>query len=245
MWMQYSFLEESSMASGGNVLIVGVGSGLSASLARLCRKDGMNVALAARNTDKLSGLAAETNAKTYACDASDPAAVETLFKDVTAEIGEPDLVVYNASARVRGAVEEIDPIAVHKALDVLCFGGFLVGQQAAKQMKARGSGTILFTGASASTKGYKNSSCFAMGKFGLRGLCQSMARELAPQNVHVAHFVIDGGINAGAGDERAAKLGPDGTLDPDAIAETYLHVHRQHRSAWTWEVELRPWVENF
>lgn len=233
------------MANGEKVLIVGVGSGLSASLARLCHKGGMTVALAARNVDKLSDLAAETNAKTYACDASDPDGVAQLFRDVTADIGEPDLVVYNASARVRGGVEEIDPIAVHKALDVLCFAGFLVGQQAAKQMKARGKGTILFTGASASVKGYRNSSCFAMGKFGLRGLCQSMARELAPENVHVAHFVIDGGINAGPGDERAAKLGEDGTLEPDAIAETYLHVHHQHRSAWTWEVELRPWVENF
>ena len=233
------------MASGEKVLIVGVGSGLSASMARLCQKEGMSVALAARNVDKLSALAAEINAKTYACDASDPAAVGKLFQDVNGDIGEPDLVVFNASARVRGGVHEIDPIAVHRAITVTCYAGFLVGHHAAKQMRARGSGTILFTGASASVKGYPNSSAFAMGKFGLRGLSQSMARELAPENVHVAHFVIDGGINAGPGDERAAKLGEDGTLEPDAIAETYMHIHRQHRSSWTWEVELRPWVENF
>lgn len=233
------------MADGEIALIVGVGTKLSASLARLCHGQGMKLALAARNVDKLTGLAAETGAKTYACDASDPDQVAQLFKDVNGDLGEPDLVVFNASARVRGGVHEIDPIEVHKAIDVTCYAGFLVGHHAAKQMRARGSGTILFTGASASVKGYPNSSCFAMGKFGLRGLCQSMARELAPENVHVAHFIIDGGINAGAGDERAERLGPDGTLEPDAIAETYLHVHRQHRSAWTWEVELRPWVENF
>ena len=114
----------------------------------------------------------------------------------------------------------------------------MVGQAAARRMLERGSGSILFTGASASVKGYPNSSTFAMGKFALRGLAQSMARELAPRNVHVAHFVIDGGIGPPGGDD-------DSRLDPDAVAETYLHIHRQHRSAWTWEVELRPWVESF
>ena len=233
------------MASGETALIVGVGTKLSASVARLCHKQGMKVALASRNVDKLADLAAEIDAKTYACDASQPENVEQLFKNVNADVGGPDLLLFNASARVRGGVHEIDPIEVQKAITITCYGGFLVGHHAAKQMRERGSGTILFTGASASVKGYPNSSAFAMGKFGLRGLCQSMARELAPKNVHVAHFVIDGGINAGKGDERAASRGEDGTLEPDAIAETYLHIHRQHRSAWTWEVELRPWVENF
>jgi len=233
------------MASGETALIVGVGTKLSASVARLCHKQGMKVSLASRNVDKLADLAAEIDAKTYACDASQPDDVEQLFKNVNADVGEPDLVLFNASARVRGGVHEIDPIEVQKAITITCYGGFLVGHHAAKQMRERGSGTILFTGASASVKGYPNSSAFAMGKFGLRGLCQSMARELAPKNVHVAHFVIDGGINAGEGDERAASRGEDGTLEPDAIAETYLHIHRQHRSAWTWEVELRPWVESF
>ena len=233
------------MASGETALIVGVGTKLSASVARLCHKQGMKVALASRNVDKLADLAAEIDAKTYVCDASQPENVEQLFKNVNSDVGEPDLVLFNASARVRGGVHEIDPIEVQKAITITCYGGFLVGHHAAKQMRERGSCTILFTGASASVKGYPNSSAFAMGKFGLRGLCQSMARELAPKNVHVAHFVIDGGINAGKGDERAASRGEDGTLEPDAIAETYLHIHRQHRSAWTWEVELRPWVENF
>ena len=233
------------MAEKEKALIVGVGSKLSASLARLCHKQGMELALAARNVDKLTALASDTNASLYPCDASDPNDVQNLFADVRKALGDLDLVVFNASARVRGGVHEIEPLEVQKAINVTCFAGFLVGHHAAKQMRERGNGTILFTGASASVKGYPNSSSFAMGKFGLRGLCQSMARELAPKNVHVAHFVIDGGINAGPGDERAARLGDDGTLDPDAIAETYLHVHRQHRSAWTWEVELRPWVESF
>jgi len=225
-----------------NALIVGAGSGLSASLARLFAKEGMGVALAARNADKLGALAKETGARVFACDAAKRADVEALF----AAAGPLDIVVYNPSARARGPIAELDPDEVLKALIVSCYGGFLVGQQAAKRMLAQGHGSILFTGASASVKGYAQSAPFAMGKFGLRGLAQSMARELAPKNIHVAHFVIDGGIRrVGADDPRANTRGPDGTLEPDAIAANYLHVHRQHRSAWTWEVELRPWVENF
>ena len=233
------------MAQQESALIVGVGTGLSASLARLCAKDGMQVALAARNAHKLDELAGETGARAYACDASDPASVAALFESVTADAGAPDLVVYNPSYRCRGPVADLDPAEVLKSLTISCYGGFLVGQAAARQMLARGSGSILFTGASASVKGYANSAPFAMGKFGLRGLAQSMARELAPKNIHIGHFVIDGGILAAGGDTRAAGRGDDGMLQPDAIAETYLHVHRQHRSAWTWEIELRPWVENF
>ena len=235
------------MAGEEIALIVGTGAGLSASLARLCNDNGMKVVLAARNTDKLADLAKETGARTYACDATQPGDVATMFSSVTADLGEPDLVVYNPSGRVRGPVTEIDPEEVRQAITVTCFGGFLVAQQAAQQMVARCSGTILFTGASASVKGYANSSCFAMGKFGLRGLAQSMARELQPKNVHVGHFVIDGGIGRAEdpNDPRAAERGNDGLLSPDAIAETYFHVYRQHRSAWTWEIELRPWVENF
>ena len=232
------------MADAEKALIVGAGAGLSASLARLFAKEGMQVAVAARNAGKLDGLAGEIGARAYRCDAADPASVERLFADVTASIGAPDVVVYNPSNRARGPITELDPEAVKTALTITCYGGFLVAQQAARQMVARGSGSILLTGASASVKGYANSSSFAMGKFGLRGLAQSLARELQPQNVHVAHFVIDGGILR-AGDGRAAGRGDDGMLLPDSIAETYLHVHRQHRSAWTWEVELRPWVEKF
>ena len=224
-------------------LIVGAGKGLSASLARACAKRGMKVAVAARNTEKLGALVAETGAKAYACDASQPPAVQALFRAVEADLGVPALVVYNASARARGPFVELDPAAVAKALEVSAYGGFLVAQEAAKRMLPLGRGSILFTGASASVKGYAQSAPFAMGKFALRGLAQSMARELAPKGIHVAHFVIDGGIRQ-PGDARAER-GPDGFLDPDAIAQTYLQIHDQPRSAWTWEVELRPWTETF
>ena len=221
-------------------MIVGAGPGLSASLARRCAGEDMKVVLAARNAAKLSALAEETGTRVYACDASRREDVDALFDAVLEADGVPDLVVFNASARVRGEAADIDPEAVEQAIAISAYGGFLVGRRAAMAMRERGSGSILFTGASASVKGYPESSCFAMGKFALRGLAQSMARELAPRGVHVAHFVIDGGI-------ASAVRVPDRDewLDPDAIAETYLHVHRQHRSAWTWEVELRPWVEHF
>ena len=225
------------MADREIALIVGTGPGLSASLARLCAKEGMAVALAARDTDKLSDLAAATGAETYSCDVSSPEEVAGLFAALDSGLGAPDLVVFNPSARQRAPLVELDPEKVRQALLVSCFGGFLVGQEAAKRMVQRGSGSILFTGATASVKGVANSAPFAMGKFGLRGLCQSMARELAPKGIHVGHFIIDGGI--GKDPEGNAKL------DPDAIAETYFHIHRQHPSAWTWEVELRPWVESF
>lgn len=234
------------MTEQETALIVGTGSGLSASLARLFAAEGMRVVLAARNIDKLSDLLKETGGRAYACDASDPASVAALFRSTAADVAAPDLVVYNASNRGgRGPVEELDPEAVRQAILVTCYGGFLVGQAAARQMIPRGSGSILFTGASASYKGYPRSSSFAMGKFGLRGLAQSMARELAPRNIHVAHFPIDGGIRQGPDDTRAGNRGEDGLLDPDAIARTYLHVHRQHRCAWSWEIELRPWSESF
>jgi NAD(P)-dependent dehydrogenase (short-subunit alcohol dehydrogenase family) len=225
-------------------LIVGTGAGLSASLARLFHKEGMRVALAARRTDKLAALCTETKARAYPCDAAKPEDVEKLFAAVATDIAVPDLVVYNPSARARGPIAELKPDEVRNALMVSCFGGFLVGQQATRLMLKAGHGSILFTGASASVKGYARSAPFAMGKFGLRGLAQSMARELGPQNIHVAHFVIDGGIRQ-PGDTRGQDRGPDAMLEPDAIAANYLHVHRQHRSAWTAEVELRPWVENF
>jgi NAD(P)-dependent dehydrogenase (short-subunit alcohol dehydrogenase family) len=234
------------MATSETALIVGAGRGLSASLARLCAREGMTVVLAARDVEKLAPLREETGATAIACDAGDPASVDALFRDTVDSVGVPDLVIYNASNRGgRGPVTELDPEAVRQAILITCYGGFLVGQAAARLMLERGSGSILFTGASASYKGYANSSSFAMGKFGLRGLAQSLARELAPRNIHVAHFPIDGGIRQGADDPRAGRRGEDGLLDPDAIAETYLHVHRQHRSAWSWEVELRPWSESF
>jgi len=225
-----------------SALIVGAGSGLSASVARAFAQAGMKIALAARSVDKLSELAQEIGAKSYACDASQRDQVEKLFAALDAA-GAPDVVVYNASYRTRGPLLELDPAEVEKAIIVSAFAGFLVAQAAVRRMLPRGRGAMLFTGASASVKGYAQSAPFAMGKFALRGLAQSMARELAPQGIHVAHFVIDGGIRSARRPVPADK--PDSLLDPDAIAQTYLHVLQQPRSAWTHEIELRPWVEKF
>jgi NAD(P)-dependent dehydrogenase (short-subunit alcohol dehydrogenase family) len=226
-----------------SALIVGAGAGLSASLARLLAKSRLKVALGARSVDDLDPLTKETDAKAYACDAVKPEEVAALFQSVAADHGEPDVVVYNASYRARGPFAELDPAEVEKSLLVSAFGGFLVAQEAAKRMLPKGRGAILLTGASASVKGYPQSAPFAMGKFALRGLAQSMARELAPAGIHVAHFIIDGGIKSARRTEPADR--PDSMLDPDAIAESYLHVLTQPRNAWTWELELRPWVEKF
>ena len=224
-------------------LIVGAGFGLSASLTRLLSRYGMQVALAARDARKLDPLCAETGAQAFDCDVSRQGDVHRLFEAVDSAIGQPDVVVYNASGRMRGAFVDLDPALVEQALAVTAYGGFLVAQQAARRMVPKNNGAILFTGASASIKGYAQSAPFAMGKFALRGLAQSLARELSPQGIHVAHFVIDGSI-AQPGRTPPSNA-PDSMLDPDAIAVNYLHVLRQPRSAWTWEVELRPWVEKF
>ena len=225
------------------VLIVGAGLGLSASLARQCHTAGMKVALAARDGEKAIAVAQETGASLHRCNASSIEDVAALFTALDDSIGTPNLVVYNPSARLRGPITDLDPEAARTAVEVTCFGAFLVAQQAARRMLARGSGSILFTGASAGVKGFANSSVFAMGKFGLRGLAQALARELHPQNIHIGHFVIDGGIASERQDRK--DDGSDRMLDPDAIAEAYLQFHNQHRSAWAWEVELRPWVEKF
>ena len=226
-----------------NALIVGAGAGLSASLARLLARDGLAVSLAARDPGDLAALANETGARTYACDATSREQVTNLFATIEHADGAPDAVFYNASYRARGPFVELDPEKVRKSIDVSAFGGFLVGQEAVKRMLPHKHGAIIFTGASASVKGYAQSAPFAMGKFALRGLAQSMARELSPQGIHVGHVVVDGGIR------RAGRAGnpdaPDALLDPDAIAQTYLHLLRQPRSAWTLEVEVRPWVEKF
>ena len=225
------------------VLIVGAGTGLSASLARLLARDGLRVALAARNSEKLTPLCAETGAKAFTCEATDPGQVARMFAAVEAATGTPDVVIYNASARARGPVAELVPAEVERAIMVSAYGGFLVAREAVQRMLPKKHGAVLFTGASASVKGYPLSAPFAMGKFALRGLAQSMARELAPQGIHVAHFVIDGAIRNPGRVEPPDH--PDSMLDPDAIAASYLHVLQQPRSAWTWEVELRPWAERF
>src|SRR5271154_796687 len=224
-------------------LIVGAGAGLSASLAHLFSREGIRVALAARNIDKLTDLCKETGAQAFACDATDLAEVASLFEEVERRIGAPDVVVFNASGRSRGPFIELVPEEVEGSLIVSAFAGFLVAQQAARRMVPKGHGAIQFTGASASVKGYAQSAPFAMGKFALRGLAQSMARELQPQGIHVAHAVVDGGIRSAQRPNSPDK--PDSMLDPDAIAQSYLHLLQQPRSAWAWEIELRPWVEKF
>ena len=225
-------------------LIIGAGDGLSASIARTFAAAGMRIALGARTPGKLAALAKELGACAIECDAADRAQVGTMFARADEFFGAPpEVVVYNPSFRVRGSIVDVDADAVAKALSVSAYGGFLVAQLAAQRMVPRGSGAILFTGASASIKGYPLSAAFAMGKFALRGLAQSIARELAPKGVHVAHFVIDGGIRGPR--HPASADAPDAMLDPDAIAASYLHVLAQDRSAWTWELELRPWVEKF
>lgn len=226
-------------------LIAGAGNGLSASIARSFARQGLKIALASRKPEKLADLCAETGARAFTCDVADQKSVAGLFQQLDESFGAPDVVVYNPSARVLGPFVELDTGTVEDAIRVTAFGGFLVAQEAVRRMlqKDRG-GTILFTGASASIKGYPLSAPFAMGKFALRGLAQSLARELHPQNIHVAHVVIDGGIRnpdrMGDDDDEGETM-----LDPEAIAETYLHLAGQDRSAWTWEVELRPWVEKF
>jgi NAD(P)-dependent dehydrogenase (short-subunit alcohol dehydrogenase family) len=224
-------------------LIVGAGLGLGAALARRFAARGFDVAIAARSVDKLQPIEAETGARPFVCDATNALSVATLFNDVAAQIGDPDVVVYNASGRARGAFVGLEASIVESSLAVTAFGGFLVSQAAARRMLLRRSGVILLTGASASVKGYPQSAPFAMGKFALRGLAQSMARELAPLGIHVAHIIVDGAIRAPG--QVADSAHPDSMLEPDAIAETYLHLVEQPRSAWTWEVELRPWVERF
>lgn len=226
-----------------SALIVGAGSGLSASLARIFAKAGIKVALAARSAQKLAEFAAATGARTYNCDAAKRDEVEALFGQLDTEGHTPDVVVYNPSYRVRGPLIDLDPAEVEKTIAISAFGGFLVAQAAVKRMLPRNHGALLFTGASASVKGYAQSAAFAMGKFALRGLSQSLARELGPQGIHVAHFVIDGGISSARRPADPEK--PDALLDPDAIAQSYLQVLQQPRSAWSQEIELRPWVEKF
>jgi len=221
-------------------LIVGAGLGISASVARGLANAGVRVGLAARRPDKLSSLAKEIRAQTFAVDAQDAASVGRLFTDADTALGEADLVVYNASARARGPLVDLDPEEVRKSIAISAFGGFLVIQQAARRMIPRGRGAILVTGASASVKGFAQSAPFAMGKFALRGLAQSAARELGPKGIHVAHFLIDGAVRS----ESLPDSG-DRTLDPDGIAQAYLAVLAQPRNAWSFEIDLRPWVESF
>jgi NAD(P)-dependent dehydrogenase (short-subunit alcohol dehydrogenase family) len=226
-----------------SALIIGAGSGISGSLTRLLRAADLPVVVAARNIDKLAPLVEQTGALALPVDAAEAAQVERLFAETEARIGAPEIVIYNASGRLRGPLAELDPEAVERAVAVSALGAFYTVQQAAKRMVPAGKGAILLTGATAGVKGFALSAPFAMGKFALRGLAQSAARELAPQGIHVAHIVVDGSVRA---EHRAdPPQQPDSTLDPDAIAQCYIDLLRQHRSAWSWELEVRPWVERF
>lgn len=224
-------------------LIVGAGPGLGAALARRFAREGLQVGVAARDTARLAPLASQTRGKAFAVDVSDPTAIVSLFEAVDRELGPPDVVVFNPSARLRGPIVELAGDEVRRAVLTTALGGFHVAQEAARRMVPRGHGAILFTGASASVKGYARSAPFAMGKFALRGLAQSLARELHPQGVHVGHVVIDGAIRADGRPEPGDR--PDSHLDPAAVADAYWQFLSQDRSAWSWEIELRPWVETF
>lgn len=230
------------------ILIVGAGPGMGAAIGRRFAREGFKVALAGRTLSKVEGLAADiAGAKGYACDATDEASVKALFDAVKRDMGEPNVVVFNASGRVRKSILDIEVDEFQTAWQISCLGGFIVGRDAARIMAPKGEGTILFTGATASVKSYANSAGFAVGKFGLRALSYSMAREFGPKGIHVAHVIIDGGIRADHRPdyrpEDPAK--PDKWLDPDAIADNYWVLHAQHRSSWTAEIDVRPWVENF
>lgn len=226
-----------------SALIIGAGPGISGSLTRLLRAADIPVMVAARNIDRLKPLTEETGAIALPVDASDAGRVERLFAETEARIGAPELVIYNASGRVRGPIAELDPVEVERAVATSALGAFYTVQQAARRMLPAGKGAILLTGATAGVKGFALSAPFAMGKFALRGLAQSAARELAPKGIHVAHVVIDGGVRSAQRPDPADR--PDSTLDPDAVAQCYIDLLRQHRSAWSWEIEVRPWVETF
>ena len=243
-------------------LIVGGGPGISASCARLFSSNGMKVAVAARNSDKpvLKTLAQDHGVICYPCDASDQDAVADLFKKIINDLGSPRLVVHNIDGRTpeifRKEIGEADPSIVLQTLKNSAFSAFLVGQAAAQQMLTQPleegghRGTIIFTNASAAIKGYPKSAAFAIACHGKAGLAQSMGRELMPQGIHVAQVPIDGAIGWTQEDgSRWHRLvgtsENDNLLHPDAIAETYLQIHRQHRSTWACEIVLRPWLENW
>lgn len=237
-------------SEGGSAIVVGVGGGLGAALARRFAEGGMAVTASARRSDTIDGVVKAAEAKGHRAlaipaDATDEAQVHHLFEAAEQAHGTPDLVVYNAGAFRPKSILETTAEDVEHCFRIGCLGGFLVGREAARRMAARGSGTIIFTGATAALRGSARFFNLAVGKFGLRALAQSMARELGPRGLHVAHVVVDGQIAGPYYETLKAERGPDALLEPDAIAETYWQLHRQQRSAWTLELDLRPWVEKF
>ena len=226
-------------------VVVGAGPGLGAATARRFAEAGMRVAVARRRADQAQDLAKEIGGQAYACDAADRATVDRLFESVTGDLGTPAVVSFNAGAYRPGSILEIPPEDFEHCWRIGCLGGFNVGQVAARLMVEAGHGTILFTGATASLRGGAGFANLAVPKFGLRALAQSMARELAPRGVHVAHLIIDGQIAAERPGYSEAERGEDAVLKPEAIAEAAYQLHLQPRSAWTQELDLRPWVEKF
>lgn len=234
------------MAKRQIAVVAGVGPGLGRALCERFAAGGMQVAMLARSVDRLKDLAAG-NDRLHAlrCDVADADSVTAAFARIAAELGPPELVVFNASTFRRAGITELEPAELERCWRVGCLGGFLVGQAAARLMRPRRSGTILLTGATASRRGGLGFAAFAIPKFGLRALAQSMARELGPEGIHVAHVIIDGQIRSPRYEPLLAERGPDSLLEPTAIAETYWQLHRQPRSAWSLELEVRPWVERF
>ncbi|WP_338749204.1 SDR family NAD(P)-dependent oxidoreductase [Janibacter alittae] len=227
-------------------LVVGAGSGLSAAIARALAHRSYHPILVARDISTLDALRAEVDGTALQCDASVPDSVAELFETIDGMDGSLDVAVYNPSPWIRGSITELDPLDVREVLEVTAFGAFLVAQHAAGRMLNSGGGTMLFTGASSSVKGYPESAPYAMGKFAVRGMCQSLARELHPQNIHIAHVVIDGRIGRAGEEDTAASLDETySPMVPDEIARNYIHMIEQDRSAWSWEIELRPWVRHF
>ena len=220
------------------VLIVGAGSGLSASLARAFNSKGMKIVLAARNIDKLDSLKKEIDALVFKCDSTENKSVQNLFLQTDSIIGTPEIVIYNPSLRIVKPFIEYDPDEMLQSVKVNCYGAFLVAHESVKRMLKIGKGNIFFTGSSASVKGFAKSASFAMGKFGLRGFAQSLARELHPQNIHIGHFVIDGGIGK-------EPVGNYQMIHPDEIAKQYLNFYLQDKKAWSWEIEIRTNTEKF
>jgi NAD(P)-dependent dehydrogenase (short-subunit alcohol dehydrogenase family) len=227
-------------------VVVGVGPGLGAALVRTFAGEGYTVFAAARSASALPALDGSGAGRVVPidCDATEPADVERVF-DAASRAGALDVAVFNAGAFVRGSILETDPKEFERCWRVGTYAGFLVGQAAARRMVERGGGTILFTGATASLRGGSGFVNLAAPKFGLRAVAQSMARELGPRGIHVAHVIIDGQIHSERYAHLAAERGPDSLLEPAAIAAQYLALHRQHRSAWTHELDLRPWSEKF
>ena len=220
------------------VLIVGAGSGLSASLARAFNSKGMKIVLAARNIDKLDSLKKEIDALVFKCDSTENKSVQNLFLQTDSIIGTPEIVIYNPSLRIVKPFIEYDPDEMLQSVKVNSYGAFLVAHESVKRMLKIGKGNIFFTGSSASVKGFAKSASFAIGKFGLRGLAQSLARELHPQNIHIGHFVIDGGIGK-------EPVGNYQMIHPDEIAKQYLNFYLQDKKAWSWEIEIRTNTEKF